>query len=201
LRHLREGPLRLSLWSLVTDVGVPIVMAAAESPRERIFTIGASCNLDAAKAVNKAVVEALHGFVWGRSKLQCGEAISSEAQIKSPQDHLSFYLDSKNRTRAEFLFAEGPSVGSSSLPEDVTDLESLVARLGVLGYSALVADLTTRDIADLGLCVTRVLAPGLQPLLFGSRNRTRDERRLRRLASHWRAPFPPEPNSAPHPFP
>ena len=93
------------------------------------------------------------------------------------------------------LLDEEPRVG---------DLESLARRVAALGHRILLADLTTEDVRQLGLCVVRVVIPGFHPLFMGHRFRALGGRRL------WEVPqrlgykgITPETgdNPAPHPFP
>ncbi len=203
--YLRRGPLPIKLWSLHTDIGVPVIMAMSQSPHEHgRFVVGASCRLDIARAIDKAVIESLHGFIWMRRKIQSKEGAPTEDKLDSPESHMAYFLEPERIRLVDFLFKPGPAIAASELESGVTDLRGLVARLSELGYRPLAADITTEDIAALDLHVARTIIPGLHPLLFGSGLTTSDTRRLATLARFWNFPFDPANprfNPVPHPFP
>ena len=71
------------------------------------------------------------------------------------------------------------------------------------GNDVVLCDLTTPDVADLGLAVARVVVPGLHPLQMGHGNRALGGRRLHAvpdLLGSPRAGFDGD-NPYPHPFP
>lgn len=200
-QYLKTGPLKILLWSLVTDIGIPVVMAMAECPTQGVFGVGASCRLDPAEAIDKAIMEALHSFVWAQKKLDSGDTPPELSEVNSPETHMSYWLDPTRRAMAEFLFADSCPIRTSNLPSKITTLEQLIARLRDLGHSVLVADITPADVGSLNLHVVRAIVPGLHPLIFGPHLVSEDPRRLRQLAQFWEIPFPAFYNPLPHPFP
>jgi len=99
----------------------------------------------------------------------------------------------------------------SHLPDHSTgrvldDIDHCVTCLGRAGYEVIVADVTTPDIAEVGLSVVRVIVPGLAPL---HSNHLRPFLGVRRIFEvpfrlEWnRRGWSPESglNPFPHPFP
>jgi ribosomal protein S12 methylthiotransferase accessory factor len=123
--------------------------------------------------------------------------------------HLGFYVDHANLHYASFLFASDLRVDFETMPNlstgnDGDDLSALAAAVAATGDRALVADLTTADVASLGLTVVRAVVPGYQPLHMGFHLRATGGRRLyevpRRLGYEG-IEFGGPDNGAPHPYP
>ncbi|MET3135142.1 ribosomal protein S12 methylthiotransferase accessory factor [Oxalobacteraceae bacterium GrIS 1.11] len=203
VRHaLQESPLEMRLWDISSDIGLPVVLCLARSKTDGTMSVGASANLSVEQAINKAVVEALHGYVWGSSIRTAQTPLPEREAVKNPSDHFAYFLDPARHATLDFLFGNAEVILSSDPSLHQFDSRAqLVARLGAMGYRTLAVDVTTGDIATLGFYVVRVLVPGLQPLLFGDGLISHDERRLRRIAAFWGMASVPAPNPDPHPFP
>ena len=201
VRQLRSGPVKLHLWSIPTDIGLTVVVALAESSLDNVVTVGTSANSDPARAIEKSVIEALHGFALARQKLGVGEMIADEQDFSDPKEHLAFYLDPRRRHHLEFLFSSAEEIDSDELHVGTGSAAGLAAQIAAAGYRPLVTDITTDDLRDLGIVVVRAVVPGLQPLLFGRHLRSEDRRRLDRLARFWGLAENHALNTAPHPYP
>jgi ribosomal protein S12 methylthiotransferase accessory factor len=201
-RQLAHPSLDVHLWDITTDIGMPVVLCLARSRNDGTMSLGASAHVDVATAINKAVVEAFHGYVWGSSILAAGTPLPERDAIRNPGDHFAYFLDRSRQGAMDFLFAGEASVSSDDASlRQLSGMDDLLARLKSMGLRALAVDVTSGDVASLGFCVLRAFIPGLHPLLFGDGMLTRDERRLRSIAAHWGLPGVPEPNLDPHPFP
>jgi len=201
-RQLAHPSLDVHLWDITTDVGMPVVLCLARSRNDGTMSLGASANLDVATAINKAVVEGFHGYVWGSSILAAGTPLPEQSAIRNPGDHFAYFLDRSRQGAMDFLFTNAATVSSDDPSlRQLNGMGDLLARLKVMGLRALAVDVTSADVASLGFCVLRAFIPGLHPLLFGDGLVSRDERRLRAIAAHWGLPGVPEPNLDPHPFP
>jgi ribosomal protein S12 methylthiotransferase accessory factor len=201
-RALASSHVALHLWSITSDTGIPVIMAAADAQRDGRVTFGACANADLVRAVNKAVIEALHGLVWSSRFRNLGKPMPERDQIARPSDHLAYYLEPGRREHLAFMFDSQDAIDSEELlPGVPRNVDEVTAHLGALGHRVLTVDVTTDDVAALGLHVVRTLVPSLQPLLFGGNLISLDERRLRTLARHWGIHDFPAPNPAPHPFP
>ena len=118
--------------------------------------------------------------------------------------------ESANAARAEFLTAARQSVPIGSIrplrgtrPHEL--LQSLVELLAAAGIEPYAVDITPSDVASLGLCVVRAIAPELCPLDVRQDACFLGAARLRRapvvLRFHGRALELDELNLDPHPFP
>ena len=58
------------------------------------------------------------------------------------------------------------------------DLDALVTAVAATGEDVIAVDLTTPDVAEIGLSVVRVVVPGFHPLQMGHGNRCLGGRRL-----------------------
>lgn len=201
-RALQHPSLEIRLWDITTDIGLPVVLCLARSKNDGTMSLGASAQLNVTQAINKAVIEALHGYVWASSILTAGNPLPERAEIRNPGDHFAYFLQPERQAAMEFLFQNSAVVDSSDASlHQLETLAQLLDRLSALGYRALAVDVTSADIASLGFCVVRALIPGLQPLLFGAGMASHDQRRLQRIAAHWGLPAVPPANPDPHPFP
>jgi ribosomal protein S12 methylthiotransferase accessory factor len=201
-RTLDHPSLEVHLWDMTTDIGLPVVLCLARSKTDGTMSLGASAHLNVEQAINKAVIEAMHGYVWGSSILTAGTPLPERKDIRNPGDHFAYFLNPERRAAMDFLF-ENPATIQSSDPSlhQFSDVNQLISRLTQMGHRALVVDVTSEDIASLGFCVVRALIPGLHPLLFGTDMMSLDTRRLQGIASYWGLRCVPQANSDPHPFP
>lgn len=199
---LKNSPLQIFLWDITSDIGVPVVLCLARNRADGTMSVGASANLNIENAINKAVIEALHGYIWGSSIISAGTPLPERSAVKSPSDHFAYFLNPAHQNTLNFLFDNKEIILSSdSSLHQFENQEQAVERLANLGYEALAVNVTTPDVETLGFCVVRVLVPGLQPLLFGDGLISFDLRRLRKIAAYWGYDSIPELNTDPHPFP
>ena len=199
---LRHPHLATDLRLIKTDLSAPAVLALVGPRRGGRRVVGAATHPDLATAIRKATIEAHHTWAWSlhlRVKIETKPA----DKIDSFADHVRFYLEPENQHYLAFL-DNGPIVDATwSRPADDAELElrHMLEDLARLGYRAFFCDLTTGDIASVGLHVGRVLVPGLHPLSCGPRFNCLDDRRLRRVADHWKIPPGYTFNLHPHPRP
>lgn len=202
LRALDHPSLEVRLWDITTDIGLPVVLCLARSRTDGTMSLGASAQLHVGQAINKAVIEALHGYCWASSILGAGTPLPERAAIHNPGDHFAYFLEPSRQAALAFLFGNAQCVSSDDPAlHTLATLDDLLARLRALGHRALAVDVTSDDIASLGFVVVRALIPGLHPLLFGSDLHSADQRRLCTIAAHWGMAQVPPPNPDPHPFP
>ncbi len=199
---LQASPLQIDLWDISTDIGLPVVLCLARNRNGATMSVGASAHLSITQAINKAVIESLHGYIWADSILQSGTPLPERTAIDNPSDHFAYFLDRSRQSTLDFLF-DNPQVIRSDDPalQQLSDQTALLGRLRQMGYRALAADVTAADIGSLGFQVVRTVVPGLQPLLFGDGRISLDTRRLQQIARHWGLPAVPPANTDPHPFP
>lgn len=107
-RQLAHPSLDVHLWDITTDVGMPVVLCLARSRNDGTMSLGASAHLDVATAINKAVVEAFHGYVWGSSILAAGTPLPEQSAIRNPGDHFAYFLDRARQGRWTSCSPMGP---------------------------------------------------------------------------------------------
>jgi ribosomal protein S12 methylthiotransferase accessory factor len=198
---LRHPHLTTDLRLITTDLSTPAVLALVGPRRGGQRVVGAAAHPDLAMAIRKATMEAHHTWAWSVHLRAKTEAKPAD-KIDSFADHVRFYLEPANQHYLAFL-DDGLVVDAKwSRPADAgIELRHMLEDLARLGYRAFFCDLTTADIASVGLYVGRILVPGLHPLSCGPRLSCLDDRRLRQIADHWKIPPGYTFNLHPHPFP
>ena len=214
VRRFERPGSSVTLLAKTMDHGVPAILAVlrnedAESPA---LVFAAAAHLDPEEAVRKSLEElALTGwFARGiRAELSGFVPAPDWSNIVGLKHHAYVYYDHTNAGLADFLFASRERIafgeienGSTGDPE--RDLEILVEKVAALNHRVLLADVTTDDVRQLGLCVLRAVIPGFHPLFMGHRVRALGGRRLwevpQKLGYKGITPATGD-NPAPHPFP
>ena len=165
----------LTLVNISNDLGVPTIVAVLRSTSfgKRTVTVGAACHPRAEAACRKAALEAVSEYerqrTWAadpvRSKWRPNEDFSNVVDFEW---HGLVYAFEEWQAHLEFMTA-------SALRQDIADVESipgdgaeLLAELlhrSKNQLSDVVAiDLTTPEIAELGVHVTKVIVPEAVPL-------------------------------------
>lgn len=166
-QYFEGSSLTFDVFRLPSDIDIPTVLCVARGTAETgpFACVGAACRLDEAEAVRKAVVEAAQGAVWVRDLINTKPDWRPEPQFENVRDfpdHVRLYGLPEMGSHLDFLYAgrsdqvrrpEAPSSPASALTE-------CVRRVEAAGLETLVCDITTRDVRDEGLHVTRVLIPG-----------------------------------------
>jgi ribosomal protein S12 methylthiotransferase accessory factor len=178
-----------------------VAVAAATHPRPDV-------------AVNKSLEELAHTRKFARQVMDYTPSLPVDVagghpEILDQKHHLRFYCPQPAKRFAAFAWAaqeERPFGEIAPVPPDPAkgQLAAVVAKVEAAGLDVIARDLTTPDVAELGLAVVRVVVPGLHPLFMGHHNRALGGRRLyevpRRLGLGGVAPGEPD-NPYPHPFP
>jgi ribosomal protein S12 methylthiotransferase accessory factor len=187
------------------------VIHGAEGQRTAL-ALGGGCALSVGDAWSKALAEAFSVHRWLSAKAaQQPELRAPEADhISSFDDHMLFYADPGNARLAAFLDASpertrvhavAPLWGTTPRAA----LREVLARLERAGVSAYAVDVTSPDVAELGVSVARVVAPELCPLDVVQAARYLGGRRLYHAAHEAGLAAAPlrfdEVNPHPHPFP
>lgn len=188
--HLAGSRLEVHLVALPSWFGVPVVAALVVDPVTGIAAGGFSAKLDPAETALKAVLEAIHSWVftqglldadgWVFAAIEAGIlsaglylphrperdylAVAGEqyAAVRDLGAQAQVWLDPEVQRRLLPRFtAPGTTVGLDALP--VGTEAGLRAALAAAGHEVVVCDLTTPDIALTPLRVVRVCARGLVP--------------------------------------
>jgi ribosomal protein S12 methylthiotransferase accessory factor len=203
LRALASSELPITLCAAPNEFGVFNIFAFAEHPGLGLGVVGACARLDLAAAVEKAVVEVLHGWTATLRARSGTEAIPQKHEIKKPHDHSLFYLRPEAWADMKWFRSSPETVAPLDLQvgSPIADLGELLIRLAAGGVATSWFDLTSEDVGLLGFRVVRVMAPGLQPLIFGTGLISGDRRRLDANARFWGLDPDTVLNGEPHPFP
>lgn len=204
----------ITLFNITTDVGVPTILAVScnQAPESPAFVCAASTHLDPEQAIRKSLEEVAHTRVLAQGLKRHLPAPSSSNNYRAIMDqdgHIRFYGEQTNLRLTEFLFASAarmdwrqiPSLATASPEEDLT---RLLHRIAAVGHRALISNLTTSDVASLGLSVVRAIIPGFHPLFLGHRLRALGGSRLWELPQKLGYPGISRDsgdNNAPHPYP
>jgi ribosomal protein S12 methylthiotransferase accessory factor len=191
-RRARAEELSVTPLLVTADVDVPVVSAAVHREDEwPMFAVGSAADLDPAAAAEGALCEALQN--WMELREMGPEEASEESTA------IGRYADFPREAR-EFVSvdAELPAadVGPGSIPSGEAELEAVLERAGDAGLSAYAAGLTTRDVAEAGFEVVRVLVPEAQPLFTGDRYFGERARSVPRELG-----YRPRFDRPPHPYP
>ncbi|MEU5159495.1 YcaO-like family protein [Streptomyces sp. NPDC020875] len=168
----------------------PCAAALAHDPVRGLYAAGFACRFDPAEAVRKAVLEAVHTWVftqgttdpdgWVFQAVDAGllarglyldhradrryldDCGEDFAAVRDLGAHVQVWLDPRTAPLARRFThpAQGTVPVSALRPGDRSLLD---ARLAAGGHPVLVTDLTTEDVARTELRVARVLVPGLIP--------------------------------------
>ena len=200
----------VTLWDITMDTGVPIIMGALRNSHIEApaLVVAASADLDPERAVRKCLEELAHTRRLCQSLKLTMPAITLEPgyeNIIHQDDHIRFYCDWPNIQLADFLFQsekrrDFQEIKNRSSGNHRQDLDLLLNTIEALGHRVLLADVTTPDIAHIGLSVVRAIIPGFHPLFMGHQFRALGGSRLRALSQKL-AYGNVEENPAPHPFP
>jgi ribosomal protein S12 methylthiotransferase accessory factor len=189
---------------------VPSVLGIVRAPTgfAGALGIGAGTAATVERAWFKALAEAFAARSAGAKLelLEPGEYGSHGTGVNSFEDHIRYYADEARAAAAGFLDA-----GSARTPADHVraltgdPVAALCTRVVAAGSSVYAVDVTSPDVAALGLVVTKVVAPELCALDVVQSARFLGGRRLYAAAAELglrNAPLTEgELNPDPHPFP
>lgn len=205
---------RVVVLDITSDNRIPCFLSVLVSTRSErpAFVFAASCDLDPATAVRKALEELAHTRRYSQQIKRGLPPVSADNDwqaVTGQIEHLNIAGDHANRAHFDFVFASSKRVDfdsyiSRATDDPRTDLETCVALVSDTGHHVFAADLTSADIQALGLSVTRVLVPGYHPLFMGHSIRALGGTRLYTVPRRLGYPGvagPDETNPFPHPYP
>lgn len=219
LRRFYEADLDVKLIDITTDARIPTIMTIAlgESEAAPALALAAATDASPEVAAVKSIEELAHTRKFAKQLMDYTPELPVQVGEEHPKvvdapTHLRFYCPQSSLEYASFAWASRETRDFGEVIDRTADtsedpraqLRSLVEGLADIGLEALACDLTTPDIAVLGLHVLRVLVPGMHPLFMGHRNRALGGRRLyelpRKLGHAGIEPGEGD-NPYPHPFP
>jgi ribosomal protein S12 methylthiotransferase accessory factor len=195
-------------------LGIPVALALVEGAagERATFGVGAASAPTVASAWCKALAEAFSVHRWLRELThRDGTAIpASRFDVRTFDDHLLFYATPERARQLGFLTSSveiQPTSEVAPLPGETTAarIDSVVALLADRGIEPYAVDVTSADVAELGVAVARVVAPQLCAIdVYGGAPYLGGDRRY---TEPYTTAFVPAPldfddmNLLPHPYP
>ena len=202
---------RFSLYDIRGRDGIPSFMGKLESDNSDLvpIIIGATAHLSKYEGIQKCIEELALMERFSRKAMQRAgqKKYKSFSEVKNLTDHVNIWLDRDFTNNAGFLDLNKRIIDYHQLndfeqsnPEN--DLKCIVDRIRNIGFECYYADLTSRDIAGLGLHVGRAIVPGYIPLNKSYINRPLGSRYLIEYFESARTELNSsiEINPVPHPF-
>ncbi len=206
LARLQQSNVRQYFFDATTDLGVPTVYAVQLTEGHESLSQFVSCatDFDAAAACAKTIREAAASRTVFQGSYRPPDRVAdftslydgaTEMGRPESRDAFRFLLDSSTRRTLS-------SIGLDAPTDDTGRLIELLSRLAALGMEAFVVDLTTDEVRDAGLWVTRVVIPQLVPMSSVHRARYLGHPRIYQYAEQFGCgPFTEiDINPAPQPF-
>ena len=152
-----------TLYALPTDAPFPVILALAMRKEAPCAAIGIACRPSPEAAAVRALLEA--GQVLVRL---CSRPARRPERMRTLDDHADFYATAEGAAHLRHAVSGAREARLVDLLDDrsvhwtdvETQLQGAVRELAAANLEALVADLTTPDVADAGYRVVRVLIPG-----------------------------------------
>lgn len=203
------------MFDITFDHGIPTILSVLRggSPGAAALVVAASSSLDPEMAAAKSLEELAHSRRFSQYVRTWIDPLIPDPPnyecVTGQVTHLAFWADPANAKLADFLFTsprrvEFDELTSHSTGNKAMDLERLVSMVSRTGERVLIKDLTSPDVADLGLVVVRAVIPGFHPLHMGFRTRALGGQRLWSVPQHLGySGISPESgdNPYPHPYP
>lgn len=166
----------VKLFDLTTDVPVPVVYTIMRRRAELgpVPCQGLASRVAPRRAVRKSLHEAAQNFPFIRGLMAAEKdwwPAEDFSNVTTFDYHFLTYLKRPELVppALDFFDACEDRVALSAVPDHSTgrvlgDIEYCVRSLARAGYETIAVDITTPDIADVGLSVVRVVVPGLVPI-------------------------------------
>lgn len=214
--RFRAVDVDVEVVDITTDIDLPTILTVAlgSATTSPAVAVAAATDPSPHVALGKSLEELAHTRKFARQLMQYTPEVPVEVEAGHPgiseqRDHLRLYCSQDARPFAEFMWSSPETRDFSAVVDRSggsaeAGLRAAVEAVAAVGCDAVAFDLTTPDIADLGLSVVRVVVPGAHPLFMGHRTRALGGHRLAavpgRLGSGARWPGHLD-NPYPHPFP
>lgn len=204
----------ITIRDITTDNRIPsvVAIAASERPERPAFVFAAAADLDPRAAIVEALCRLARNRRFAEVTMRTRERPSPTndwEDVLASADHVNVAADHDNRGLLAWMSVADEQREWRDLESGATgsidgDLETVIGRILTTGHRVYAANLTSEDIAGLGLNVCRTIVPGYQPLFAGHRLRPLGGRRLYdvpRKLGHRGITRGSDGNPAPHPFP
>lgn len=207
---LRGTGLRFSAVDLSDFHGIPSVLGVTRGSLGDLdpVSVGGAVRSSPLRAWQKALIESSHVRAWIRNRdrreLERMRG-AAPSDVRTFDDRMVYYSFGEHAAHASFLDASDVTRRLSDLPKVPSApgafLKHLVDNLAGRGIETYYVDVSSPDIADVGISVARVLAPALCPLPPDERAICLGVPRLRAAAEELGFVAGEELNPHPHPYP
>jgi len=196
--------LRVHLVDISTEVACPTILTVVEgfADTSPAVAVAAAAHPSPTVAARKSLEELAHTRKFAAQVMDYMAPVEVDVAgghpaVDGQRMHLLFYGPQRSKRWAEFLWGgtEVVELGDVHTTAEPT-LDALVAEVAATGEDVVAVDLTTVDVAELGLHVVRTVVPGFHPLHMGHANRALGGRRLATVLAGRDGD-----NPYPHPFP
>ena len=214
-RYLAPAGARHHVVDLSAFLGVPVALAVvrSEGAGEPAVAVGAGSAATACDAGKKALAEGYAVRTWARALLAHEPARRFSAtgdEVVTFSDHVHFHARPEHAETTAFLTSSSERRALADVPALPGDgvlewIRAICTRLASQGCTAFAVDVTTPDVRDAGLYVTKTIVPQLCPLDVRQDARLLGGERLRTLPHRLGLATGPlrweDVNPYPHPFP
>lgn len=208
--------LTVHLIDISTNVACPVIMSVCEgfAATSPALAFAAAAHPDPVVAARKSLEELAHTRRFAAQVMDYLPPVPVDIDgghpaVDGQRAHLRFYCPQESKEPARFAWTgdrdtgevDLAAVGTAGPPGRDADilLTRLIDEIAGTGADVVACDLTTPDVAELGLSVMRVVVPSFHPLQMGHANRCLGGPRLAAAGrSGWSAEHD---NPYPHPFP
>lgn len=211
-KHYARTNVKFNLFDITLDLPAPTVLCVAQGVGRLgpLAVVGCATRATLREACSKALLEGAQCVAWAHYLIDHRPGWKPTADfsnVNTFEDHVRLYLEPQMLPYLEFLLA---TTEVRTLPaldpapkDDATALSELVDAMSARGLNVVATDLTTRDVADVGVVVTKVMVPGLVPLTADHRFPALASSRLVEVPETLRLQPSQSPkfNPVPHPFP
>ncbi len=204
---LAGGGINQTFLDATTDLAIPTVIAIQESPRHATCKVFMTASTN--RTFERACCKSFDEFAPSRTAMRGDREIPIDFDDYRTLLHgADYYASGHGREHLAFLLDEAaspraarPTTNAPAVDDPAQELRWLVARLAALRMDAVAVDLTTDELASVGLHAVRVVIPQLMPISFMHRARFLGSERLRAFASvHGFSSDMESLNHAPLPF-
>lgn len=207
------------IFDITLDIPIPSVFAVMRRPSEfgDVLCVSSVTRLSPREVLCKALREVGQGLPYLRflqHQLRDWQPAPDFSDLKTFDHHCTLYVKRPELVAEAIAFCDAveEEVALSEIPDRSTgsvlgDLETCIEMVRQAGYEVIVVDITTEDVAEVGLRVVRVLIPGLLPLHGNHSFPYLGVRRLHEIPARlgWGPtaldPDHQGPTPYPHPFP
>jgi ribosomal protein S12 methylthiotransferase accessory factor len=213
IAHYASFGIEIRIIDCSLDLAPYVMMAMSidRSGNGPAVMVGLGCSLDPVRAVEKALFEIAQVRTGdARKGPDARERIPSYEDVRTMADHSAYFGQLDRLAEMDFLLTAPPARRLAELENRArddadADLDTVVRSLRDAGAQVAYADVTTDDVAEVGVRVVRAFATGLQPIHFGHGMERLGGRRLfelpKRLGFRPSDATPSDLNPCPHPLP